>query len=293
MRTEKEMFDLILKVAKEDDRIRAVYMNGSRTNPNAKKDIFQDFDIVYLVTETESFIIDKDWIDVFGERLILQTPYELDKIAGHETHLEQNYAYLMQFMDGNRIDLSIKILDSALEDYRTDKLTITLIDKDDVLPKLPEPTDIDYWVKKPSAGQYYRCYNEFHWVLLYIGKGLWREEILYALDHLNDYVRPQLLDMITWYAGILTNFSLSVGKCGKLLKDILPKDLWDRYLQTYPKADMNSVWEAVFVMCELFDEVALLVGKEFDFEYDSEEAKKCYSYMKHLRQLPKDAKEIL
>jgi hypothetical protein len=38
MRNEQEMLDLILNVAKADDRIRAVYMNGSRTNPNVKKD---------------------------------------------------------------------------------------------------------------------------------------------------------------------------------------------------------------------------------------------------------------
>jgi len=40
MRTEKEMMELIMRTAKEDARIRAVYMNGSRINPNAPKDIF-------------------------------------------------------------------------------------------------------------------------------------------------------------------------------------------------------------------------------------------------------------
>lgn len=55
MRTEQEMFDLILNVAKNDDRILAVYMSGSRTNPNAKRDIFQDYDIEYVVKETKSF----------------------------------------------------------------------------------------------------------------------------------------------------------------------------------------------------------------------------------------------
>ena len=45
MRSEKEMYDLILDIAKRDERIRAVYMNGSRANPNIKKDIFQDYDV--------------------------------------------------------------------------------------------------------------------------------------------------------------------------------------------------------------------------------------------------------
>ena len=32
MRTEKEMYDLILSIAQSDERIRAVYLNGSRIN---------------------------------------------------------------------------------------------------------------------------------------------------------------------------------------------------------------------------------------------------------------------
>lgn len=46
MRTEAEMYRLILEKARADERIRAVYMNGSRTNPNVPKDIFQDYDVV-------------------------------------------------------------------------------------------------------------------------------------------------------------------------------------------------------------------------------------------------------
>ena len=62
MRTEQQMFDLILTTAKEDERIVAVYMNGSRTNPNVPKDIFQDYDIVYVVRETRTFRDDPDFI---------------------------------------------------------------------------------------------------------------------------------------------------------------------------------------------------------------------------------------
>ncbi|RCK09684.1 hypothetical protein DT075_35755 [Bacillus licheniformis] len=37
MRTEQEIIDLVLKVAREDSRVRAVGMNGSRTNPNVPR----------------------------------------------------------------------------------------------------------------------------------------------------------------------------------------------------------------------------------------------------------------
>lgn len=42
--------------ANNDERIRAVYMNGLRANPNVSKDIYQDYDVVFMVTETESFL---------------------------------------------------------------------------------------------------------------------------------------------------------------------------------------------------------------------------------------------
>src|SRR5258708_38111157 len=42
MRNEEEMITLILNIAKNDERIRAVLLNGSRVNPNIKKDRFQD-----------------------------------------------------------------------------------------------------------------------------------------------------------------------------------------------------------------------------------------------------------
>jgi len=74
MRTEQEMFDLILQTARDDERIRAVILEGSRADPNAPKDILQDYDIVYIVTELASFVDDPAWVQCFGELLILQMP---------------------------------------------------------------------------------------------------------------------------------------------------------------------------------------------------------------------------
>ena len=39
MRTEKEMMDFIIDIAKSDDRVLAAYLKGLRTNPNIPQDI--------------------------------------------------------------------------------------------------------------------------------------------------------------------------------------------------------------------------------------------------------------
>jgi aminoglycoside 6-adenylyltransferase len=68
------MTSLILEVARKDPRIKAVLLNGSRANPSVEKDMYQDFDIVYVVDEIESWLKDDRWIDVFGPRVMLQMP---------------------------------------------------------------------------------------------------------------------------------------------------------------------------------------------------------------------------
>jgi aminoglycoside 6-adenylyltransferase len=49
-------------------------MNGSRADPNGQRDIFQDYDIVFIVSFVESFVRDRRWINSFGELIIMQTP---------------------------------------------------------------------------------------------------------------------------------------------------------------------------------------------------------------------------
>ncbi|MBM7587447.1 aminoglycoside 6-adenylyltransferase [Bacillus pakistanensis] len=222
MRTEKEMMELVLTYAKNDDRIRAVGLNGSRTNPNVPKDMFQDFDIVYLVTDMDSFIEDPNWVDVFGERIIMQTP---ENMSMFPPELGERFSYLMLFEDGNRIDLILVPFEEKERYRKEDKLTIILMDKDCCLPDVPPPTDEDYWVTRPSFEFFKDCCNEFWWVTTYVAKGLWRREILYAQEHLNNFVRPMLIKMLEWKVGIETDYSVSVGKCGKYLESTCQKKI--------------------------------------------------------------------
>ena len=51
MRTEKEIYDLVLNFAFQDERIRIVTLEGSRTNVNIPKDNLQDYDITFFVID--------------------------------------------------------------------------------------------------------------------------------------------------------------------------------------------------------------------------------------------------
>ena len=74
MKSYEEMYELILKTAKEDDRIRAVTMEGSNVTPGAVHDQFSDFDVTFFVTDVLEFSADHDYMKRFGEILIMQMP---------------------------------------------------------------------------------------------------------------------------------------------------------------------------------------------------------------------------
>lgn len=289
MRSEAEMFSLIRKTAEEDERIRAVYMNGSRTNKKVSKDIFQDYDIVYVVRETASFIAEKTWIDRFGERLFMQYPDDNPEEPGDR---ENMYGWLIQFADGNRLDLHVETIAHAVDHIAKDRLCEVLLDKDGMLPAMPEATDEDYWVKKPSEMNFLCCCNEFWWCLDNVAKGLFREELLYVQDMVNFHVRKQLETVLAWKIGILTEFSVSIGKSGKYMHRWLSEAEWQSYLSTYFRTDVEEAWEAVMEMCTLFEQTALFVGEALGYQYNEQEGTNCRSYLEHVRDLPKDAAEI-
>ena len=287
MRNENEMLDLILSTARADDRVRAVIMNGSRVNPDAPRDPFQDYDIVYVVTDVDSFKAAPDWIDVFGERMILQRPDDM----GDGPPAAGSYAYLMQFADGNRIDLTLWPR-ANLAALGRDSLSVLLLDKDGVIEPFPPPHNGDYLPQPPTAKEFADCCNEFWWVMPYIAKGLWRDELPYALFHRDVVVREQLVKMLMWQIGVQTDFRVSPGKNGKYFARLLPGDQWRRYRQTYGPADVSTTWDTVEVMCGLFRETALAVAGHFGFAYPRDDDARVSAHLAHVRALPGDAQTI-
>ena len=75
MRSEKEMMDLILEFVTTDESIRAAVLNGSRANPDARKDFFQDYDVACYVTRVEPLVGDRAFLKRFGELMRMVTWY--------------------------------------------------------------------------------------------------------------------------------------------------------------------------------------------------------------------------
>ncbi|MCR2821929.1 aminoglycoside 6-adenylyltransferase [Lederbergia panacisoli] len=277
MRTEQTMIALILSIAEKDERIRAVMMNGSRVNSNVKKDRYQDYDIVYYVHELNSFLADHSWVNAFGERIIMQMPDAMSLFPSDWP----GFSYLMQFADGNRIDLTLLPVEEIKNQSKFDSLSVVLLDKDKKLPHLPKPNESDYITKKPTPEEFMDCQNEFWWVATYVAKGLKRSELPYAKSMIEGPVRSMLVLMLDWYIGSKHLFKVNTGKDGKWLERYLDKKVWGKFVSTYSTGDYQDIWRGLYAMCSLFEDLCEVVANKLEYPLFSDH-KKVLDYLKRL-----------
>ncbi len=263
MRSEQEMMGLIQSSAAADERIRIATLEGSRTNIHIPKDDFQDYDVTFFVTDMESFTSHDGWLAQFGNRILLQKPEDMELFPAEE----KGFSYLMLFDDYTKMDLTLLPL-GELEDYLNgDQLVQVLLDKDNRIGRELVPSDSQYHVQQPTCRQFDDCCNEFWNVTTYVVKGLCRRELLFAIDHLNQILRPELLRMLAWKVGFETGFSLSLGKNNKIISCYLPTAAWEDLLTTYRMDGYPQVWEVLFVCHRLFLETALDVVERLGCTY--------------------------
>ena len=269
MRNEKEMFDLIIETAGSDERILAAMLNGSRADPEADKDRYQDYDIVYFVNDIKPFRDNREWLESrFGRVILMQTPETMELIPPDGNG---DFIYLAIFEDDVRMDL--RFTQRPYE--QNGEPAKALIDKAGILSEIKTDPDC-FRVKKPSEKEFHDCCNEFWWCLNNVAKGIARGQDVYAMDMLNKYVRDMLNKAVEWYIGVDTDFSVSPGKAGKNFKKYLGTDIYIMYLMTYSGAD--GISGSALRMADLFSFIAKTVASALGFKYKGEEEKGLRTY---------------
>ena len=106
---------------------------------------------------------------------------------------------------------------------------------------------------------------------------------------MNRIVRKQVEKMLTWKVGLLTEYSVSVGKSGKYLHKWLTEGEWTAYLDTYSNAEIDSMWKAVDKMNSLFIDTAKYVAEGNGFIFNQKEADSSLYFIGKVRVLPETA----
>ena len=266
MRTETEMFDVILKTA-ETLQVEAVAMSGSRTDTKASKDEFQDYDVVYIVENLEELITDLSWLGQFGKRIIEQ-----------EVRLGHRRLFLMLFEDGNRIDLTLcsKV---QIKEWVESEADFMVLEDPKGLFVSHYPTPQRYWTSPSSALDFEKACNEFWWVSTYVVKGIRRNQLIYATDHLYGICQQELLKILAWQVASGRG-KVDIGKNYKYLFNYLPIEKEKEFSALLDFSSMDKIIQSLFATMQFFHQEAQSLAQKMGFDYDREVAEKMMRYAK-------------
>ena len=266
MRTEPQMLDLIFQTAKVL-QVNAVAMSGSRTNPNAPKDEFQDYDVVYIVEDLDALAADLSWLEQFGNRLIEQ--YNV---------LGNRRLYLMLFEDGNRIDLTLCPKDH-IQEWVDSEADYTVLKDEKGLFESYTTSPQRYWTSPASQTNFEKACNEFWWVSAYVVKGICRNQLIYATDHLYGICQQELLKVLAWQVAS-DKGTVDVGKNYKYLFNYLPAEKEKEFSALLDFSSVEKITQSLFATMQLFNREAQILAQKMGFAYDKEVAEKMIEYAK-------------
>ena len=266
MRTDTEMMNLILQIA-ESLQVEAVALSGSRANPRAPKDKFQDYDVVYIVDDLEDLISDLSWLDQYGNRFIEQ-----------HNRLGHRRLYLMLFEDGNRIDLTI-CPKEYIQEWVDSEANFEVIKDDKGLFEAYQPNSKRYWTAPPTEEEFAASCNEFWWVSAYVVKAIRRNQLIYATDHLYGICQQELLKVLAWQV-TSDRGAVDIGKNYKYLFQYLPAEQEKEFSALLDLSSLEKISQSLFSSMKGFDREAQILAQKMGFTYDKEVAEKMISYAK-------------
>ena len=265
-RSEAQMLDLIFQTAKVL-QVEAVAMSGSRTNPKAPKDEFQDYDVIYVVDDLDNLTSDLSWLNQFGKRIIEQ----------HNV-LEHRHLYLMLFEDGNRIDLTLCPKEHIQEWVDSEAGFTVLEDPKGVFePYSPNPQR--FWTSPASAIEFDKACNEFWWVSAYVVKGICRKQAIYATDHLYGICQQELLKLLAWQVAA-DKGTVDIGKNYKYLFQYLPTEKEKEFSALLDFSSLDQITQSFLATMEFFHQEAQSLAQKMGFKYEKEVAEKMMRYAK-------------
>ena len=264
MRTDKEMLGLILQIAKKI-QVDAVALSGSRTDTKAPKDEFQDYDVVYVVDDLDNLTRNFSWLDQFGKRIIEQHVF-----LGHRR------LYLMLFEDGNRIDLTLCPKD-YIQEWVDSEADYTVLKDEKGLFDSYTTSPERYWTSPASEIDFEKACNEFWWVSAYVVKGICRNQLIYATDHLYGICQQELLKVLAWQVAS-DKGTVDVGKNYKYLFNYLPAEKEKGFSALLDFSSKEKITQSLFATMQLFHQEAQSLAHKMGFDYKKDVVEKMIEY---------------
>lgn len=249
MSVRDDCWQQVRALAQADERIRAIGLEGSLSNPTAMSDDLSDLDVTLFVTDVQAF--DTAWFAQFGPVIIDQTFIDthLFHTSGTPWHV-----HLLRLASGVRLDLKLAPVADLTAYLASESLNQVVINKDGDLGR--PATERDFVLRAPTEAEFVAAVNEFYWQAGNISKGLKRKQLVYANEMLNQHLRPELLRVLAWQIASQAAWSVNLGFEYKYLGDYIALQDMQMLNATYVQDSISHTHHSLYVALKLMGRLA-------------------------------------
>ncbi len=137
-----------------------------------------------------------------------------------------------------------------------------------ITQNLKKPTYQVSIIIKPTEQKFEQLLNDFWWDTTYVAKSLARDELFYAKFMSENNIRTDyLIPLIEWHIAIQHDWKITTNKFGRLFKNYLTSEMWQKVEQTFSGSIIEDNWNALFAMADLVSEIGKELSEKLGFEY--------------------------
>lgn len=261
-------------------------LTSSLVNPLATVDEFSDLDIEIVFENNVDYTFNSSWTRNFGNPIAM--------IEEDEACFDNRYAMKMVlYGDGVKIDFKLYSKANFMEEVNKNELPEdwdigykVLIDKDGITQNLKQCTYQVSIIKRPTEQKFKQILSDFWWDTTYVARSIARDEIFYVKFASETIIRTDYLTpLIEWYIASQHGWKITTNKHGRLFKQYLSLEMWEKVIQTFSGHDIKENWNALFAMANLVTEIGTELSVNLGYEYPTKLDADIRKYLSDIRSL--------
>ncbi len=258
-----------MEMAKNDEKIRAALIVGSRARTEVPADEYSDLDLVAIVENPSAFLDDTDWLGKIGKHYL--TFLENTAVGGGKERR-------VLFEEGLDVDIAFFPV-SALPELEQDpeplgvfaKGVRVLFDKDGTVtalvhqaPKnLPAP-------QMPGSEEIRNAIHDFWYHAVLAAKKIRRGELLDAKSICDSYMKHLLMQLVRTQTKLNKGLAFDTWHGNRFFEKWADPETVSAYKNLYGVYEEEDVWRALHNTMSFFRETAKDVCVKMDLHYPEE-----------------------
>lgn len=261
-----ELISIAILAAEREPAIRAVLLNEYPFELQYNQAKANDLDLYLVSNENEalqsvlSFITSRHNVEEIYGPVRFHNGYYLASSACPSP------AYYLKLSSSVHLYLRIITTEQALALWEVQYFGSCLLDKDQLF--LAEKQQKQRPAEKISEAAFLDLCCYFWRSANYVAKSLFHADILSSLEFLNLDARQSFYILLRWYLECCSKVYSPYRISQLYLQKYLPSEWQKQLMDTYVCDDVEKIWEALYLLSDLFRKLAFEIMDHYEFRYD-------------------------